>query len=510
MMKQPILHIEQLSVDILRMGKRIPVLKGINLVFHRGEVHALIGPSGSGKSTLSAILTGVIPQHQYHIHSGHIWWYEGEQKIDLLTLEWKDRLRHTGTKMNLIFQEPSSVLDPVMTVGQQLVEGLGQDFESQLNKMFGSLGLDVDQVWSSYPWQLSGGQQQRCLLARALASGPELIIADEPTSALDQHHQKAFLADLRAAITNAKSPGLLLISHDLDLVARFADRVSILDEGLIVEQGSSDIIRKQNEIEGDSRPGPAIPQRKQKTGFKDTGTDWLLKTENLSGGYVRGRAVIEEISFALRPGEVVGIAGASGSGKSSFLRALTGLLPWSTGRRLAGHDLHRGWADVQLVYQDPGRSLNPSMTVRKTFEEWLRLHHKGQIWSLTEILADVGLEDKMMDRMPHMFSGGQRQRLAIARTLLTNPRVLLADEPFSNLDESLKDQILEMICANGTKRQMGVLVVAHDLPRLMRYCDRILIFDQGKVYWEGHPSDLLATSDAWLHVLLGKSDDRQY
>ncbi len=500
MNRPEVLNVENLSVDILRSGQRNPVLRNINLTVYRRETHVLIGASGSGKTTLAMIISGIIPRDLYEVVSGHVWFCNEAGKVDLLTLDWTTRQQVTGQRINMIFQEPATAFNPVRKVGRQLLEAPQQAVdEEMLQSRARSLGLDPAALWDRYPWQLSGGQQQRFLLARALATTPDLILADEPTSALDHHHQQEFLRDLSKAVSAEQGPGLLLISHDRDLVSQIADTITEIEEGRVIHQGPPDenrmTVAKSEHLGRGGSHDPSI---------KPEAPRELLKIRNLSAGYEEDVPVLHELHLNLYSGELVGIAGSSGSGKSSLLRAILGLMPWQSSVEEEKRSPDARPAHIQLVYQDPGRSLNPVMSLSQTMREWARAAHPDAIRSLSGLLREVGLDEGMLDRLPHMFSGGQRQRMAIARALLTQPEVLLADEPFSNLDANLRDQVMQIFLDLTRQKNMGVLVVAHDLPRLERFCDRILLLKEGRIMWEGTPDQLSEQQEDWIRELRGE------
>ncbi|MCF8236619.1 MAG: ATP-binding cassette domain-containing protein [Saprospiraceae bacterium] len=499
---QAVLIVENLSVDILRAGQRKPVLRDIHLTVNRGEIHALVGVSGSGKTTLAMMISGILPRDMYEIRSGHIWFTGQEGMIDLLSLDWPTRQQWTGRHINMIFQEPSTAFNSVRTIGEQLVETGHVPIEKELLQACSrSLGLDPDVLWDRYPWQLSGGQQQRFLLARSLVLQPDIILADEPTSALDHHHQQEFLRDMQAAVSAENGPGMLLVSHDRALVSQVADRVTEIRDGKI--------FLHEVQTEGDLPSSSKDTARTRATiqnGDYQAGRETLLSIQHLTAGYTSDTAVLTDIQMNIQAGELIGVAGSSGSGKSSMLRGMLGLMPWQTGLRKPGPALAKGLQSIQLVYQDPGRSLNPVMTMEQTMTEWADAYDPAAIERLHQILEEVGLEVEMMDRLPHMFSGGQRQRMAIARALLTHPGVLLADEPFSNLDADLRDQMMQVFHDLVRHRQIGVVVVAHDLPRLERFCDRILLLKEGRIQWEGPPDELAAQREDWILELRGNPD----
>lgn len=484
-------------MDIQNIQGTVPVLHHVHLQIHAGQIHALVGPSGSGKSTLSALISGAVAKDQYIIRSGHIWWMQEGQAIDLIDLDWFERRQLMEGRIEVIFQEPATTLDPVVKLGSQLVEsGVGFLSAEEVKDQMNRLGLDAEHIWDQYPWQLSGGQQQRCLLARVMASGPALIMADEPTSALDKHREGQFLKDLVQVIKADLAPALLLISHDLHAVGRLADQISVMYGGRMIEQGEASGIlsHPKHALTRSMRPKDSSAQGETKNDHDD---QILLEVKGLRAGYHPGAAVVEHASLRIHRGELIGIAGPSGSGKSSFFRTLLDLMPWRSGEVFAEGTLQ---PRMQMVYQDPGRTLNPMMTMGQIMEEWRRVHgtHADDVEGL---LQEVGLEMDMLHRMPHMFSGGQKQRFAIARALLVQPDILLADEPFSSLDAHLQDQIMELLQRLAKTRRIGILVVAHDLRKLEQYCDRLLLFDEGEIFWEGNPEELRQSADPRIDQL---------
>lgn len=488
---EPVIIVEDLSVDIQNVRGTVPVLHHIDLRIHAGEVHALVGPSGSGKSTLSALISGAVAKDQYTIRSGHIWWIQDGRKTDLIDLEWAERQTLTRGLIEVIFQEPATTLDPVVALGCQLVESGSGSLSADLVKdELVRLGLDPEFVWGRYPWQLSGGQQQRCLLARTMALRPTLILADEPTSALDKHREGQFLDDLVNVVRNDRDCGLLLISHNVQAVGRLADSISILHEGRLIAHGAATAVL---ENPPDALSRSLWPSDEPGTGFGKNlqANTILLKIKDMSAGYRPGVSVIRTAFVHIHQGEMVGIAGPSGSGKSSFFRAILDLLPWRTGEMNSDTGQLPG---IQMVYQDPGRTMNPTLSIAETMEEWGRPHSASRN-DVIDLLNEVGLSADMLDRMPHMFSGGQKQRLAIARALLCRPEVLLADEPFSSLDDHLQNQILQLLRSLATERGIGIFVVAHDVRKLERFCDRLILFDQGEVFWEGSPDEIAQSAD---------------
>ncbi len=286
---------------------------------------------------------------------------------------------------------------------------------------------------------------------------------------------------------------MLLVSYDRSLVSQVADNVTEIEGGEI-RQANVHLSRDKLTAPGhNSAPG----QKSNGTEQKPT-QDRLLAIHHLKAGYTAGVPILKDIQMEIHAGELIGVAGSSGSGKSSLLRSILGLMSWQTGSVEPAISLAKGIQGVQLVYQDPGRSLNPVMTMHQTMMEWAEATGPEAMDELPRILKEVGLDAEMLDRLPHMFSGGQRQRMAIARALLTRPAILLADEPFSNLDAPLRDQIMQLFQNLVRDRQMGVVVVAHDLPRLERYCDRILLLQDGLIRWEGTGDQLERQRDKWI------------
>jgi len=493
---EPLLRIRDLSVTVLSPGRELPVLHQVSLELFPGRTTVLLGPSGSGKSTLAALILGILPLGQYRVDGGSILWQEEGAVVDLLTLDPARRQAWWGRRIGQIFQEPGPALNPVLKVREQLMEVCGRQRADVMDTLLARLGLDPRECLDRYPWQLSGGQQQRILLAMTLFPRPALLLADEPTAALDRHHQQAFLDVLGLQLQEAHPPALLLVTHDRQVAAGIADEVVLLEGGRVIRRGPPmEILPPPTALQ------PFVTPPKAAGADPPTA---LLELLALRAGYLPERPAIQVDQLRVSPGEILGLAGPSGGGKTSLLRAILGLMPWQSGRRLslgsepAPEQLGRLFP---LIYQDPGRSFNPALTIGQAFAA-IRRYQAGTGPDPSEVLARLRLPEDSLERRPHQFSGGQKQRLAIARALLGRPRVLLCDEPFSSLDADLRGDFLGLLRQLCREEGLAVLLVAHDLPLLLAHCDHIALVDQGALQRSDTPQGLLERPDPLFQRLM--------
>jgi len=453
-------------------GTDVEILKGLDLDLAVGESLALTGPSGAGKSLTARALLGLLPKTAFW--SGTITW-KGVDLTDTAGSAWH---KVRGGGMTLILQEPMAALDPVMTVGEQIAEtvrhhqGLapGPAREKAVALLDEMMVPDPWRVASLHPHRLSGGQRQRVLIAAALACDPDLLIADEPTTALDVLVQKGILAALDR-VRRQREMALLFISHDRDLVSLLADRVVELRDGRAGRPPVSP--------GGDVLPAPPSTPK---------GTP-VLEAENLVVRYGRGPAVVAGVDLILESGEALGVAGSSGCGKTSLARALSGhLVPASgsvrlngcetVGRRAGGRAVSRDQRRrIQLLFQDPGSSLNPRLRVGEAVAEAMGGHREG----VPGLFSEVGLLPACASAYRHELSGGQRQRVALARCLAADPTVLIADEPTSALDHRTREHVLALLAQVRAARGLALLMISHDLPVLEQSCGRIAVMLAGVV-----------------------------
>lgn len=478
-------------------GGERTVLHQVDLDLFPGRVTALLGPSGSGKSTLAAILLGILPLGQYRVLQGTAEWREDQGWVDLIALDPETRRSWWGHRIGQIVQEPARALNPVMTIGEQLGEICPDNAAmTAIRDSLQDLGLDPGETWDRYPWELSGGQQQRVLLAMTLFPRPALILADEPTAALDRHHQHAFLDLLRRQLVQPDPPALLLVTHDRRIAARIADDLVVLEAGRIVRRGlSGDALSEAIPVARTVDPDPAAKGERDRL---------ALSVQGLTGGYRKGQEVLHIQQLQLQEGQLLGLAGPSGCGKSSLLRAILGLLPWQRGEVISFGErpevTERGRL-FPLIYQDAGGSFNPAMTIGQAFDEIRRVLPDPERRA-ESLLTRLELPSDAWQRRPHQFSGGQKQRLAIARALLGAPRVLLCDEPFSSLDAPMQRTFLDMLRRLCRDEGIAALLVAHDLPLLQEYCDLVAIMDQGRIHRLDTPAGLSAGNDPLIRNLL--------
>ena len=517
-MTAPLLEVSDLRVAF---GSK-EVVHGVDFVLAPGEKLALVGESGSGKTVSALSLLGLV-QNATVTGSARFADEQGNAR-DLLDLPERDLLAIRGREIAMIFQEPMTALNPLYTVGDQIAEVLqlkeglsGREALQWAVEALRATGIpDPERRANAYPHQLSGGQRQRAMIAMALAGRPRLLLADEPTTALDVTLRGQIL-DLLSTLQQRNGMAMLLITHDLNLVRKFADRVIVMENGYLVEQGTVEEVfaRPQHPYTRkliDSRPDREVVEGRvpQEPVMRSSGmqVSYPVRLAGLKGWFRRGEFVaVKNAAFAIPPGRTLGVVGESGSGKSTLAMAALGLMPHRGELDVAG----RRWGPdaasnkairrvVQVVFQDPFSSLSPRMTVEEIVGEGL-LVHEPSLGSaqrrdrVVEVLHDVGLAESqfpgLLQRYPHEFSGGQRQRLAIARALIVQPQLLILDEPTSALDVTIQKQVLRLLQRLQREKGLSYLLITHDVDVIRAMAHEVLVMKDGEILERGPVHDVL-------------------
>ena len=500
----PLLSVRDLQIDFTTRNGRITAVNGIGFDVEPGQITAIIGESGSGKSVACYSLLGLLPTPPASIERGSAV-FDGR---DLLQISERELREIRGRDIAMIFQDPMTCLNPYMTVGNQLVEPLiyhrkvtrAQARERAL-ELLAEVGLrDPQATIDQYPHQFSGGMRQRVMIAMALINEPRLLIADEPTTALDVTIQAQIL-ELIAELQRKRNIGVIFISHDLSVVADIADEIVVMEKGHVGERGDRQAIFQAAEHPYTQKLLAAIPAGSKPPA--DAAREDLIQVRNLCTWFSQGRGAeplraVDDVSFTVQRGEVLGLVGESGSGKSTIGRSLLRLVPVTSGEvlfdgtdvtGLAGAGLKQMRRRMQMIFQDPYASLNPRMSVYDTLAEPLLLHgiatRKTVEQGVLQLMDDVGLARAFVRKYPHEFSGGQRQRIAIGRALATRPEFVVADEPVSALDVTIQAQILELMLELGREYGLTMLFVSHDLAVVRHIADRILVLYKGRVVEQG-------------------------
>ncbi|WP_051681948.1 ABC transporter ATP-binding protein [Cellulomonas sp. HZM] len=530
---QPVLDVKDLGVDFYVDGSWYPAASGVSYTVSPGEVLAIVGESGSGKTQSSMALMGLLPPN------GRA---RGSAKLDdreLIGMPSSKLRRVRGREVAMIFQEPMTALNPVFTIGFQIIETLRTHFEigpsDARERAIELLRLveipNPETRVDSYPHQLSGGQRQRAMIAQALACDPKLLIADEPTTALDVTVQAEILKLMRD-LRHRVNAGIVLITHDMGVVADMADKIIVMKDGLVVEQGEAAqifgapqhpyTIKLLESVPhlGRSAEAAAAEVAAQTAGEATpkaaTADDRpvVLDAVDMVIEYPGRRRTpafraVDGVNLQIRKGEVVGLVGESGSGKTTIGRAVVGLLPVTSGKlEIVGQDMVGATRNdlkplrtkVGIVFQDPGSSLNPRLPIGESIAEPLLLHRglKGAEMSkaVERLLDQVQLPRAMRNRYPHELSGGQRQRVGIARSLALEPQLLVADEPTSALDVSVQATVLELFQELQREHGFACLFISHDLAVVEMLSDRIAVMHNGRLVEVGdtaqvvnHPKD---------------------
>ncbi|MGE3702489.1 MAG: ABC transporter ATP-binding protein [Hyphomicrobiaceae bacterium] len=506
-----VLEIAGLSVELPRGSDRRNAVDDISFSVGPGEIVCVVGESGSGKSVTAQAVMGLLPR-ELKASTGKVL-LQGENVLEATPSRLRD-LR--GTRMAMIFQEPMTALNPVMRVGDQIAEVLQIHTDlSEPDRRQRALQImrlvrlpEPERLIDAYPHQLSGGQRQRIMIAAALVLDPALLIADEPTTALDVTTQAQILHLIRE-LQERRGTGVLFITHDFGVVADIAHRVVVMQSGRVVEFGPRDEILRhpQNDYTRmliASVPSLKPPARAPKSGPTALVMERLSKTYGHAGLFGSGRVVraAENVDIAVRRGETVGIVGESGSGKTTVARCVARLIEPTSGTirigdvdvaRLPESRLRAHRRNVQIVFQDPYRSLNPRRTVGASITEGpvnFGLAPAEAANRAGRLMALVGLSPDALDRYPHQFSGGQRQRIAIARALAMEPQLLIADEPVSALDVSVQAQGLKLLDDVRQRVDLAVLFNTHDKRVAAQICDRIAVMQRGIVVEQGPTAEV--------------------
>lgn len=509
-----VLEFENLSVTFATEFGYVEAVKNMNLGVKPGEIVALVGESGSGKSVTAMTALGLSPRNAQIDGATYV----GGREVTKMSQDQVRKLR--GSDVAMIFQEPMTALNPVLRVGDQLMEALsvhniahGKQAEQRAIELLDMVGIpDAAKRHREYPHQFSGGQRQRIVIAIAIACGPKIIIADEPTTALDVTVQAEIL-DLMRSLKDKLNTGILLITHNMGVVADMADRVAVMLKGSKVEEGPirEVLMRPQHPYTkkllsavphlGESELEVAQPARTE--GIENL----ALKAVDLSVDYVaRGKRVraVHNANLDIAQGEIVGLVGESGSGKSTIAKAVLGLLPVAEGELLVhGQSLTRlrGAAQkgarkrIGAVFQDPAASLDPRFPIGDLITEPMVIHkvgdRKSRLNRAYELLDAVRLPRSVVNRFPHELSGGQRQRISIARALVLNPDLLIADEPTSALDVSVQASVLEMFAELQREFNFACLFVSHDLAVVDMLTHRVAVMKNGRIVEQGKTSSVL-------------------
>ena len=524
MPKQALVTVEQMSI---RLGG-VEVVSDLSFSVHHNEILGIVGESGSGKSVTAMSLMGLLPNQGESLRASRMD-FAGQS---LIPFDEKQFQALRGKQMGMVFQDPMSALNPSIRCGKQVLEMLDlhspqskKDQQAFMLSLLNKVKLpDPKSIANRYPHQLSGGQQQRVLIAIAIACNPKLLIADEPTTALDPEVQEEIMALLKSIQLQSKM-SIVLISHDLNLVQRWADRVLVLNKGVCEEVGTAKQLFQRPQSPYTKGLINAVPPVDRRPKRLQTVQDFInggvkhpnettrerkkrhkriyqqppiLEVKGLEKIFRQGKQshrVLGEIDFSLYPGETLGLVGSSGSGKSTLGNCLLKLTHPDRGEiyysgtkidTLKGEVLRQYRKDVQLIFQDPFSSLNPKQKVEKILTEPMLVHNIGankaeRIDRAVQLLKQVGLEAAHMNAYPHMFSGGQRQRIGIARALAVEPKLVVCDESVSALDRSVQAQVLNLL--NELKETYGFtyLFIAHDLEVVRYMSDRILHLQNGNI-----------------------------
>ena len=507
-----LLEVKNLTVGFKVRDSIFTAVEDASFEINKNETMALVGESGSGKSVSAMSILQLLPEGKTIFSKGSsIKFHHSE----ILEMSNKQLQSIRGKKISMIFQEPMTSLNPYHRVGNQITESIlshedisKKDAEKKAKELMELVEIpDLERRYKSYPHELSGGQRQRIMIAMSLINEPELLIADEPTTALDVTIQAQIL-DLMNKLKQKLGMSILFITHDLGLVEKFSDRVCVMKEGKIVEQGITTEIFANPKHEYTIKLLKSEPKEKDQLLVSE---DNILDISNLSVFYkipskklfkTDRFCAVSDISLKIPRNSTVGVVGESGSGKSTLGKAIINLLDFEGSikfndksiKDLSSAEKKLLKKDIQIVFQDPYGSLSPRMTVGEIIGEGLDIHfdfsNEEKIEKISNVMKDVGLDDSLIFKYPHEFSGGQRQRIAIARSIILNPKFMILDEPTSALDRSIQIQVIDVLKRLQDKYKLTYLFISHDLKVIRSMCDQIFVMSEGKLVEYGKADEV--------------------
>ncbi len=516
-MTDPLLSVENAKISFRTVVGQVDAVKNVSYEVRRGETLAVVGESGSGKSVTARAVMGMLAPNAIVGEDTKIM-FDGEDLSEWPELKLQD-IR--GRRIAMIFQEPLTSLNPVYKIGDQVGEIITAhrkiskaDLKKEVVRLLDEVQLpDPETRFSQYPHEMSGGQRQRVMIAMALANNPDLLIADEPTTALDVTVQAEILSLLKD-LQKKHGMAVVLITHDLTVVSKVSDTVVVMRQGEVVERG-----RTQEVFENPQHPYTKHLINSEPKGHPDplpenaepvlTGSNMSISFMLKAGGFFNPKLTelkaVNDISATIHKGETLGIVGESGSGKTTLAMAMIKLGHYQKGEisfqgdridQLSRKDMQPYRTRMQVVFQDPFSSLNPRMIIRQILEEGLIVNNIGGSAEARDALVRQALDDVHMphsalDRFPHEFSGGQRQRLAIARAIVLSPEFILLDEPTSALDLSIQAQIIDLLRELRRKRDLSYLFISHDLKVVRALCHNVIVMQRGQVVEMGPTEQVL-------------------
>lgn len=524
-MSASVLSVRDLTVKVHLDGGVRKLIDHVSLDLAKGEILGLVGESGSGKSLLCRSLVRLLPSSLIKIESGTVL-LEGR---DLTTASDAEMLEVRGGEIGMIFQNPTSHLDPVMRIGDQISEGIryhqglsAKEARAAAIEILTQVGFpDPVRQYDSYPHEFSGGMRQRAMIGVALSCNPKILIADEPTTALDVTIQAQILK-LLLEIREKRGLSIILITHDLGIVAQTCDRIAVMRNGKLLEQGPKRTILSRpqdaytiNLINSHPSMPDEAPMLEPQVVSSAASTKPLLEIDDLhvrfkvGGSLFKGSAktvsAVSGVSLQLMPGETIGIVGESGSGKSTLARAVLGLTPISSGHvsfdgidlaQQRGAGLAKLRRETAMVFQDPYNALNPRLTIGQMLAEVLKVQGKVPASAIPERIGElldlVGLEREFANRKPRSMSGGQCQRAGIARALAVDPKLIIADECVAALDVTIQAQIIALFRELTAKMNLTLMFIAHDLAIVRNLCERVVVMYRGEIVEEGRSEEVFA------------------